>query len=96
MSQSNLRKIVRLTSRQGAADQMRLALIELERETVREAGCVAFEFMQSLTTPSAFLLIEDFASPQALASHMDAPHTKAFFALGLLESGTPIEKGWLS
>lgn len=96
MSQPNQRKIVRLTAAEGAAPRMRDGLVALQAETVREAGCIEFEFMQSLTAPHSFLLIEDFASPEALATHMDAPHTKAFFALGVLERGAPIDKVWLT
>jgi quinol monooxygenase YgiN len=96
MSQSNQRKIVRLTAAEGAAVRMREGLIALQADTARETGCIEFEFMQSLTAPHSFLLIEDFASPEALAAHMEAPHTKAFFALGVLEAGAPIDKGWLS
>jgi quinol monooxygenase YgiN len=96
MTPTNQRKIVRLTAREGAADRMRQALIELQRETARELGCVEFEFLQSLTAPQSFLLIEDFESAAALETHMEAPHTKAFFALGVLESGAPVDKSWLS
>src|SRR5690349_17921201 len=96
MSPTNQRKIVRLNAVEGAADRMRKALIGLRAETIREAGCLEFEFMQSLTAPHAFLLIEDFASPAALELHMKARHTQAFFALDLLASGTPIDKAWLS
>jgi quinol monooxygenase YgiN len=96
MTPTNQRKIVRLTAADGAAERMRKGLITLQTETVREPGCVEFEFMQSLTAPHSFLLIEDFASPEALATHMDAPHTKAFFALGVLERGAQIEKTWLT
>lgn len=96
MSTTNQRKIVRLTARDGAAEPMHAALIELQRATAKEPGCIEFEFMRSLTRPNAFLLIEDFASPEALETHMQAPHTRAFFAQNLLESGKPIERGWLS
>lgn len=96
MTQTNLRKIVRLTCRDGGAAEMREALIELQRETLREPGCVEFQFLQALTAPESFLLIEDFASAEALESHMQAPHTTKFFATGLLLSGTPIDKAWLS
>jgi quinol monooxygenase YgiN len=96
MTQTNLRRIVRLTSRSGAAERMRDALIELQGKTAAEPGCVEFEFLQSLTTPEAFILIEDFASAAVLEVHMQAPHTKSFFALDVMASGTPIDKAWLS
>lgn len=96
MTPTNLRRIVRLTSRSGAAERMRHALIELQGETAAEPGCVQFEFLQSLVAPETFLLIEDFASAEALETHMQAAHTEAFFALDVMASGAPIEKAWLS
>jgi quinol monooxygenase YgiN len=96
MTHTNQRKIVRLTATQGSAPRMRDALLVLQAETAREPGCIEFEFMQSLSADRSFLLIEDFASPEALAAHMEAPHTKAFFALGVLENGAAIDKAWLS
>lgn len=92
----NCRKIVRLTAKPGVAETMRTALIELRAATIAEPGCVEFEFLQSLTDAESFLLIEDFASPAALEAHMEAPHTKGFFARGLMAAGAPIERNWLS
>lgn len=92
----NCRKVVRLTAQPGAADAMRTALIDLRTATIAEPGCVEFEFLQSLTDAEAFVLIEDFASAEALEAHMQAPHTKGFFAKGLLARGAPIERSWLS
>ena len=96
MTQTNLRRIVRLKSHDGAAQRMHAGLIALQRETSNEPGCVEFEFFQSLANQETFLLIEDFASPAALETHMHAPHTKAFFALDVMASGAPIERAWMS
>jgi quinol monooxygenase YgiN len=93
---TNSRKVVRLRVRDGADSDMRRALIDLKQATITEPGCLEFEFLQSLTDAGFFVLIEDFASPAALEAHMQAPHTKAFFALDVMASGAPIEKAWLS
>jgi quinol monooxygenase YgiN len=96
MADTNLRRIVRLKSREGAAQRMHDGLVALQRETSTEPGCVEFEFYRSLTAPETFLLVEDFASPAALETHMQAAHTKAFFALDVMASGAPFEKTWMS
>lgn len=75
---------------------MRMALIALQQETVLEAGCVEFEFLQSLLDDDAFVLIEDFRSAEALEAHMQAPHTTGFFELKLMASGQPIDRLWMS
>jgi quinol monooxygenase YgiN len=92
----NARKVVRLRANDGAAAETRKALIELRQDTLAEPGCDEFEFLQSLTDEGFFVLIEDFASPDALETHMQAAHTKRFFERGLLASGNPVTLDWLS
>jgi len=96
MPVQNIRRIVRLAANPGAGETMRKALIALRAETMKEAGCVEFEFLQSLINADAFVLIEDFQSAEALEVHMRAPHTLRFFELKLMASGQPIDKLWLS
>jgi quinol monooxygenase YgiN len=94
--QRSLRKIVHIAGKHGTADALRAALLELESATQSEAGCIGFSFYQSLSAPSRFLLIEEFAGEAALAAHMQEPHTKAFFARDLVAGIEPVAKDWLS
>ena len=96
VSQDNVRRIVKLRANPGTGPRMREALIALARETIAEPECAEFEFLQSLADQDAFILIEDFASAGALEMHMQAAHTRSFFALDLMASGAPIPKDWLS
>ncbi|MBV2187378.1 MAG: antibiotic biosynthesis monooxygenase [Rhizobium sp.] len=77
-------------------DEARKALLELRKATLPEPGCAEFEFFQSLADERAFVLIEDFADEAALARHMEEPHTRAFFALNLLERAAPVGREWLA
>lgn len=86
----NVRKIVRITAKPGLAPTLRAALLELEQATHTEPGCRAFQFFQALGDENAFVLFEDFADAQALARHMELPHTKAFFARELVASIKPV------
>lgn len=95
-ARATLRKIVRITGKQGEAVELRAALAELETATLREAGCVSFTFFQALTNDDQFLLIEDFVSETDLDLHMQQAHTRAFFARNLVASIAPITKDWLS
>ncbi|MBB4039662.1 quinol monooxygenase YgiN [Microvirga flocculans] len=92
----NIRKIVRIEAKAGLADQMRAALLELERATRPEPGCREFMFFQALDNPGLFLLVEDFANAAALEEHMKLPHTQKFFSLGLAASVKPIDPAWMS
>ena len=95
-SPARLRRIVRLTMAEGRGDEARKALLELRKATLPEPGCAEFEFFQSLADERAFALIEDFADEAALARHMEEPHTRAFFALDLLERAAPVGREWLA
>ncbi|GEO84267.1 MULTISPECIES: putative quinol monooxygenase [Alphaproteobacteria] len=95
-SAGRLRRIVRLTMAEGRGGEARSALLELRKATLPEPGCAEFEFFQSLADERAFVLIEDFADEAALTLHMEEPHTRAFFGLGLFESAAPVSKEWLA
>jgi quinol monooxygenase YgiN len=93
---THVRKIVRIQSKPGLAAATRTALIELQHATQAEPGCREFIFFQALGDEGAFLLIEDFASTEALNQHMQLPHTQAFFARDLVAGIRPIERSWMS
>ncbi|KLK91239.1 hypothetical protein AA309_21455 [Microvirga vignae] len=93
---TNIRRIVRIQSKPGLAAATRAALIELQRATKAEAGCREFILFQALDDESAFLLIEDFASAEALDRHMQLQHTQAFFAREMVAGIKPIERSWMS
>ncbi|HZH10312.1 MAG TPA: putative quinol monooxygenase [Microvirga sp.] len=93
---TNVRKIVRIQAKPGLAKATRAALLELKQATQAEPGCQEFIFFQALDDESAFLLIEDFASAEALDRHMQLPHTQAFFARDLVAGIEPIERSWMS
>lgn len=78
-----LRKLARISGKAGQGEALRRALIALEGETRKEAGCLEFSFFQALTAPDEFILIEAFKDAQALAAHMHEVHTRSFFELGL-------------
>jgi quinol monooxygenase YgiN len=75
---------------------LRAALGELETATRHVAGCVSFTFFQALSAENHFLLIEDFVGAADLDLHMQQPHTRAFFALNLVERIEAMAKEWLS
>lgn len=79
-------KIAYLQAQPGQADTLKSALLTLEIQTRAEPGCLAFRFYQSLSAPAEFVLLEHFASPAAFDLHLQADHTRAFFAQGLVAS----------
>jgi len=84
--QQAVRKIVRITSKPGRSVELHYALKTLENETRKESGCREFSFYRAISTDDSFLLLEDFEDQEAFDRHMQLPHTKTFFALGLTAS----------
>lgn len=81
-----VRKIARIASKPGRAQELRSALHLLEQKTRQEAGCIEFGFFQSISQETEFVLLEHFASAAALQEHMQCAHTREFFAAQLVES----------
>ena len=53
---------------------------EMMRATRSETGCEAYTFSADLEDPGRFHLFERWASPDALAAHLEAPHMATFQA----------------
>lgn len=55
-------------------------ILELTREmvedTVKEEGCIKYEFFQDIKDPKVMLIIEEWESEEALNLHMASEHFK--------------------
>lgn len=91
MSAHPVRKLAHITAKPGQSAALRAALQALETATRQEPGCVEFTFYQALTTDASFLLLEHFTDQQALQTHMQLPHTQAFFQMGLTENVSAVD-----
>jgi quinol monooxygenase YgiN len=68
--------VARHTMQAGSEDEV-LALLEQITEAVRaEPGNVAFEAYRSMEDPRTYVLLERYASPEALTAHRETPHFK--------------------
>lgn len=61
------------------------ALLALQAETLKEAGCRQFDFFETPGDPSRILLLEAFVNREAFEQHLRQVHTRRYFALGLTE-----------
>jgi quinol monooxygenase YgiN len=86
VTQQAIRKMVRITAKPGRSVELHYALKALETETRKEPGCREFSFFRALSSDDSFLLLENFVDQQAFDRHMQLPHTKTFFQLGLTAS----------
>ncbi|WP_420587032.1 putative quinol monooxygenase [Ruegeria sp.] len=53
---------------------------QMVAETVREPGCLVYEFSQILDHPNRFRVYEEWQDQAALEAHFGAPHMAAFQA----------------
>lgn len=74
-----VKKLARLVANIGSEFELLDSLRELEIQTASESGCIEFKFFQSLTDSRQFVLLEHFVSTEAFRSHLNQPHTVAFF-----------------
>lgn len=52
-------------------------------QTRKEAGCIAYDMHESVSTPGLFVFAEEWRDRAALDFHMAAPHLQAFLAAAL-------------
>jgi quinol monooxygenase YgiN len=55
-----------------------------------EAGCISYALHRDVDDPARFVIVEKWASPEALAEHAETPHLKQLFTdLGPLLAAPP-------
>jgi quinol monooxygenase YgiN len=50
-------------------------------ETLKEAGCLAYELHRSLTDPNRYVFVEQWETREALTAHSNTPHLAAWRAV---------------
>lgn len=61
-------------------DAAAAAMAVMMAETVKEAGCVSYDFSSDFSDPSLFHLFEEWESEEHLKAHFEAPHMGEFRA----------------
>lgn len=74
-----------------SAEHAKKELNVLQRQTIKEEGCIFFDFLQHRDDPNSFTLWEEWINEAALTEHFNQVHTKDYLALSLTEV-TYIEK----
>jgi quinol monooxygenase YgiN len=73
-----------------AQDQALAAITTAIEATHAEPGCIAYALHRDTQDPTRFVIIEKWASQDALQEHGQTPHLKQLFAdLGPLLTGAP-------
>ena len=74
--------IVEMRIRLEMAEKAFAAARQAVAATVKEDGCISYDVHQSVSDPSRLVLVERWASRDALSHHLDTPHLKAWRAAG--------------
>lgn len=74
-----------------SAEHAKKELNVLQRQTIKEKGCIFFDVLQHRDDPNLFTLWEEWIDEAALKEHFNQVHTKDYLAQSLTEV-TYIEK----
>lgn len=58
-------------------------LATLKKETLKESGCIRFDFFQNAEQPWEIFLLEIFENQSAFDLHIKASYTQAYFKMNL-------------
>ncbi len=62
----------------GSLDAVRAAADAVRAETLTEDGCIAYEQFSSLANPDRLVVVEQWATREALTVHSKQPHLKVW------------------
>ncbi len=64
--------------KEGAIDQVREVLRNMEEESRKEPGCLTYAFSIDVNNPTMVRIFERWESSEALKAHFKMPHMAAF------------------
>ena len=62
----------------GGGSAVKAAANACRAETLKEDGCIAYEMFASLADPDKLVVVEKWASREALTAHSKQPHLQAW------------------
>ncbi|NEQ11712.1 MAG: antibiotic biosynthesis monooxygenase [Moorea sp. SIO4E2] len=90
MSNSSLHVVARLVALPDKVEELKAVLSALIEPTRAEEGCLKYELLQNRTKPTDFTFVEEWATPEALDTHLVSEHLQvAINQLDGLVADTP-------
>lgn len=82
--------IARISAQAGSEEIVAAALRELVGPSQAETGCILYQACRQQDDATELVVLEEWASAEALDEHMATPHFKGFLAkVGALLDGPP-------
>ena len=72
--------LANITATAATIDAIKPAVAEMEQASQAEKGCISYRFTQELSRPDRMIVVEQWASVDALKEHFAAPHMATFSA----------------
>ena len=91
MADSTFIVVARLQFHNDKVEEVKKGLLNLAHLTQQEPGCKSYELHQSSDDESAFLIYEEWVSPDYLDKHMKSPHFKAWQEKSADMEAKPVE-----
>ena len=77
MSAQSVRVVARLVALPEKVEELKAILIGLVEPTRKESGCIKYELLQNQAEPTDFTFVEEWASDDALDTHLESEHMDA-------------------
>jgi quinol monooxygenase YgiN len=71
MNENSVRVVARITAKPGSEDELRTILSSMLEPVRQEEGCITYEMLENRSDPTDFTLVEEWASEETLASHLE-------------------------
>jgi quinol monooxygenase YgiN len=73
--------VIQIAIKPGAEAKFEAAAAKAAKASLRDEGCLAYEFSRDLEKPGRYVLVERWTGLAALRKHLEMPHTKAILAV---------------
>ncbi|MDZ7961466.1 MAG: putative quinol monooxygenase [Aulosira sp. DedQUE10] len=90
MTNQTIRVVAHITALPEKVEEIKAVLLELIEPTRQEAGAIKYELLQNQNDPTDFTFVEEWASNEALNTHLDSQHLQqAVVKLEVLVAAAP-------
>ena len=80
MAGETVRVVAHVTSQPDKVEEVKTILQGLVGKTRTEKGCISYQLFQNKLDPGDFVFIEEWASDDALNTHLGTPHLQEAFS----------------
>ncbi|MEH2280162.1 MAG: putative quinol monooxygenase [Nostoc sp.] len=77
MTNQTIRIVAHIIALPNKVEELKAVLLELIEPTRQEAGVIEYKLLQNQDDPTDFTFVEEWASSEALNTHLDSPHFQA-------------------